>query len=415
MSAEAARERLRTAAWLLRDETRAIFELLEGAAGRTRAVGGVVRDTLLGRAGEAFDIDFATELLPNDVMARAQRAGIAAYPTGIEHGTITLRVGSETVEVTTLREDVETDGRHAVVKFGTDWRRDAERRDFTLNALYAGMNGEVFDPLGGLEDCLAHRVRFIGDPDQRIAEDRLRVYRFFRFSTSHGQASEGKFDPEGLAACRRAAGSLGGLSAERVGVEMRRLLSMPKIAPTLATMADAQILAFPAAAFDILAGYERIARPTLAGRLAILIDATNAKAVQAAWRLSNEEIDSAVRVLGAAELLRAKKLNAAVYRFRDLLDDGLALATLKDGWDDHVRTEVRSYIELLLAQPPWRFPVSGNDLIELGLRPGKELGVELARLERLWIESGFMLDREALLGRVGDESLGPEPARRPSA
>ncbi|HEV7717573.1 MAG TPA: CCA tRNA nucleotidyltransferase, partial [Arsenicitalea sp.] len=393
MSAEDARERLRTAAWLQRDETRAIFELLEGAEGRIRAVGGVVRDTLLGRAGEAFDIDFATELLPNDVMARAQRAGIAAYPTGIEHGTITLRIGDETAEVTTLREDVETDGRHAVVKFGTDWRRDAERRDFTLNALYAGMDGEVFDPLGGLEDCLAQRVRFIGDPDQRIAEDRLRVYRFFRFSTSHGQAAEGKFDPDGLAACRRAAGSLGGLSAERVGVEMRRLLALPRITPTLATMTDARILALPTAALDMLAGYERMGRPTLTGRLAILIDATNVKTVQAAWRLSNEEIDSAVRVLGAAELLRGKKLNEAVYRFRDVLEDGLVLAALKDGWSEQERAEVRAYIEPLLAQP-WRFPLSGDDLIERGFRPGKELGVELARLEKLWIDSGFALDRE---------------------
>src|SRR5690606_662941 len=149
--------------------------------------------------------------LPEDVTARAAASGVDAYPTGIEHGTVTLRLGTLTAEVTTPREDVETDGRRAVVRFGTDWVRDAERRDFTLNALYAEMDGTLFDPLGGVDDCLAGRVRFIGAPERRIAEDRLRVYRFFRFSASHGGE---KFDPVGLAACRAAAGSLGALSAE---------------------------------------------------------------------------------------------------------------------------------------------------------------------------------------------------------
>ena len=144
---------------------------------------------------------------------------------------MTLRVGDLVAEVTTLREDVETDGRHAVVKFGTDWVRDAERRDFTLNALYVGMDGELFDPLGGADDCLAGIVRFIGDADQRIAEDRLRVYRFFRFSASHGQE---QFDAEGLAAAVRAAGTLGELSAERVGAEMMRMLALPKVATNIA-------------------------------------------------------------------------------------------------------------------------------------------------------------------------------------
>jgi poly(A) polymerase len=401
VSAEAARDRLRAAAWLQRDETRAIFELLDGPSGRTRAVGGVVRDTLLGRGDEAFDIDFATEIVPTEVMARAQHAGIAAYPTGIEHGTITLRVGSDTAEITTLREDVETNGRHAVVKFGTDWQRDAERRDFTLNALYAGMDGEVFDPLDGFEDCLARQVRFIGDADRRIAEDRLRVYRFFRFSTSHGHAAEGEFDPDGLAACRRAAQSLGGLSAERIGVEMRRILALPKIAPTLGTMAEAGILPLPSALLDTLAEYERSVRPSFSGRLALLIEASDAKSVQGRWRLSNEEIDAAQRVLSAALLLCDKKLNEAAYRFRDDFDDGLALASVLCRWTGPELLEVRDYLDRLLIQPPLRFPLSGSDLLERGFRPGRELGIELARLERLWIESGFMLDREGLLGRVG--------------
>src|SRR5690606_8946166 len=145
------------------------------------------------------------ELLPHEVALLAERAGATIHPTGIEHGTVTVRLGTLVAEVTTLREDVETDGRRAVVKFGTDWVRDANRRDFTLNALYADLDGTLFDPLSGVDDCIAGRVRFIGDPDQRIAEDRLRVYRFFRFSASHGGE---KFDDAGIEACRAWAGRL---------------------------------------------------------------------------------------------------------------------------------------------------------------------------------------------------------------
>ncbi|HEX4016097.1 MAG TPA: hypothetical protein VHX15_05110, partial [Frankiaceae bacterium] len=220
-----AQDRLTNAEWRMRPETRRIFSLLDGAAGRTRAVGGIVRDTLLDRQRDDAEIDFATELLPDEVMQRAGEAGIGVYPTGIEHGTVTLRLGEFAAEVTTLRQDVATDGRHAKVRFGTDWVRDAERRDFTLNALYVGSDGALFDPLHGLDDCLAGRVRFIGDADRRIAEDRLRVYRFFRFSASLGGE---RFDDEGLTAVGRAANDLGDLSAERVGGEMRRMLELPK-------------------------------------------------------------------------------------------------------------------------------------------------------------------------------------------
>ncbi|MEQ1771499.1 MAG: CCA tRNA nucleotidyltransferase, partial [Devosia sp.] len=232
-------QRLKDADWLRDAETRGLFALLDGAQGRTRAVGGAVRDTLTDRQRERADLDFATELLPEEVMARAKAAGIAAYPTGIEHGTVTLRGEHLVAEVTTLREDVDTDGRHAVVKFGTDWTRDAQRRDFTLNALYVGADGELFDPLGGAEDCLAGRVRFIGNAAERIREDRLRVYRFFRFSASHGNEH---FDEVGLTAVTRAAGDLDELSAERVGFEMRRMLSLPRVSKTLRAMVVAGVL-----------------------------------------------------------------------------------------------------------------------------------------------------------------------------
>src|SRR5690606_31456053 len=187
--------------------------------------------TLLELPREDADVDLATELLPHEVMDRAQRAGVAAYPTGITHGTVTLKLGALVAEVTTLREDIETDGRHAVVTFGTSWRHDAARRDFTLNALYAGMDGTLFDPLGGLEDCLGRKVRFIGRPAQRIEEDRPRAYRSFRSSASHGNE---RVDPGGYTACHAAAGTLGRLAAERVGSEMRRMLRLPRVGNTLA-------------------------------------------------------------------------------------------------------------------------------------------------------------------------------------
>ena len=230
IGAATAEARLREAHWVHLPELRAILALLEGEAGRTRIVGGLVRDTILDLPHAVSDIDIATELLPDDVTERAREAGIAVYPTGIDHGTVTLRHGTVVVEVTTLRQDVETDGRHAIVRFGTDWIADASRRDFTLNALYADMDGALFDPLGGLGDCIDARVRFIGEPAQRIAEDGLRVYRFFRFSASHGREA---FDPAGLEACAAAAHSLDHLSAERVGGEIRRMLGLRHVASTL--------------------------------------------------------------------------------------------------------------------------------------------------------------------------------------
>lgn len=387
--------RLATADWLLRDDTQTLLKLLGGEQGKTRAVGGIVRDTLLGRDLTPTDIDFATALLPHEVAIRAERAGIAVHPTGIEHGTVTLRLDTLVAEVTTLREDVETDGRRALVQFGTDWVRDAERRDFTLNALYAGIDGTLFDPLDGLEDCLAGRVRFIGDPARRIEEDRLRVYRFFRFSASHGGE---KFDAAGLDACRDAADRLDGLSAERVGNELRRMLALPRVAATLKAMVEADILAFSGETIRLLHGYERRARrPDFAARLAIIIAETGVKQLKSSWRLSNDEVAAAEVILAVAELVRDYKLNEAAYRHPAGLADGVEVAAILADWTEAGKSAVLDQLQGLDVP---RFPVSGGDLIKLGLRPGKALGAELDRLEQLWIESGFALEREALLATL---------------
>lgn len=385
--------KLKRADWLMRPETQRILALLDGAAGRTRAVGGIVRDTLLDLPRADADIDLATELVPEEVTRRAQKAGLSVYPTGIEHGTVTLRLDTLTTEVTTLREDVETDGRHAVVRFGTDWRADAMRRDFTLNALYAGMDGALFDPLHGVDDCLARKVRFIGVPRERIEEDRLRVYRFFRFSASHGSQ---QFDSAGLAACRDAAMTLGGLAAERVGSEMRRMLSLPRVAKTIAEMAGMEIVDLPQPAVHLLTGYERRARkPSLHGRLALLASEMGPDALQVMWRLSNDDIGAAASILAAAGLIVEFRLNEAAYRYPGALTDAIDVAAALADWGDAGRLAV---VEKLQRLDVPRFPLKGNDLLGLGMPAGKALGQELERLERLWIESDFALDRAALLG-----------------
>lgn len=387
--------RLKSAPWLADPDTQAIFSLLDGEGQRTRAVGGIVRDTLLGIARADGEIDFATELLPDEVMARADRKGVAAYPTGIAHGTVTLKLNSLLAEVTTLREDVETDGRHAVVRFGTDWRRDAERRDFTINALYADMFGALFDPLEVSRDLTEPRVRFIGSPDQRIAEDRLRVYRFFRFSASH--AAE-RFDGDGLAAVERAARTLGSLSAERVGAEMRRILSLPKVATTIRVMHEAGILELTAETLDWLRAYGvRASRPHFMARLALIVAGEGAGNIQARWRLSNEEIARAETIMDVARLLQDLQVHEAAYRHPAAVSDGIEVATVLAGWTDAGKSAVVDQLAHVSLTP---FPINGNDLLRFGLRSGPALGAELARLERLWIESGFRLDREALLSQV---------------
>lgn len=387
--------KLRRAEWLMRPETQRLMALLDGPQGRTRAVGGIVRDTLLDLPHDDTDIDLATELVPQEVVDRAQRAGVAAYPTGITHGTVTLKLDSLVAEVTTLREDVETDGRHAVVKFGTSWKHDAARRDFTLNALYAGMDGALFDPLGGLEDCLARKVRFIGDPARRIEEDRLRVYRFFRFSASHGNE---RLDPDGYAACQAAAGTLDRLAAERVGSEMRRMLSLPRIANTLAAMLRAGVLELPEGSVKLLHNYERRARrPEFTARLAILMAEMPVELLQDSWRLSNDEIRTASAVLTVAQLLGDFRVNEAAYRHPAALADGVEVAAVLSDWGEAGKAALREQLERLEVP---RFPLNGGDLIEAGMSPGPALGAELERLEQAWVESGFTLDRQGLLGLV---------------
>lgn len=386
-------ERIEGAEWLERPSVQAIFAVLDGADGRTRAVGGVVRDSLIGRMREHADIDMATELLPVAVMQKAKAAGIDVYPTGIDHGTVTLRLDGTTVEVTTLRKDVATDGRRAEVQFGTDWVADASRRDFTLNALYCFADGRLFDPLDGAGDLINGRVRFIGDPAQRIAEDGLRVYRFFRFSASHGGEA---FDPEGLSACQNAAGDLEHISRERVGAEMMRMLALPHVAKTIALMDRLGLVGIAPGAAQALVRYEALGGRTAAARLALL-GRERLDMRQADWRLSKSTVGHAEKIAAAAAMLRRGDVGWAAYRFGEDAVEGLAVAAAEEGWPREQLTEIARDLGRLPVAP---LPVGGADLEARGMKPGPDMGAALGMLERAWVESGFTLDRDALLARI---------------
>jgi poly(A) polymerase len=378
--------------WLNGAEMQAIFAALDGSRRRTRAVGGAVRDAVMGREHKG-DVDLATELLPEEVMARAKAAGIAFYPTGIDHGTVTLKLGDTLAEVTTLRSDVETDGRHAVVAFGTDWVEDARRRDFTLNALYCAADGTLYDPLDGADDARNGTVRFIGDAAQRIAEDGLRVYRFFRLSASHGGE---RLDPDGLTACAAAVGELGHLSRERVGSEVMRMLALPKVGLTLAVMSEIGLLPLSDAVLRALVAYESLGGQSAITRLA-LIGGDSLDALQADWRLSNDTVVAARNIARAASLLSEDRIAEAAYRHGEAAVEGLAAAASMGHWGLARLSEAARVLGAMVVPP---FPVSGYDLAGLGFAPGPALGQELARLERTWIESGFALDKGELLALV---------------
>jgi poly(A) polymerase len=386
-------DRITDAEWLKRPAVKAILSVLDGAEGRTRVVGGAVRDSLIGRMREHADIDMATELLPVAVMQKAKASRIDAYPTGIDHGTVTLHLDGTTVEVTTLRQDVVTDGRHAQVQFGTDWVADAERRDFTLNALYCFADGTLFDPLGGAEDLLNGRVRFIGDAAQRIAEDGLRVYRFFRFSASHGGET---FDAEGLAACREAAEDLDHISRERVGAEMMRMLALPRIAKTIAVMDRLGLVRVEPGAAQALARYEALGGHSATARLALLgREALELR--QADWRLSKAVVAHAVQIGEAAAMLRRGDVAWAAYRFGEDAVEGLAVAAAEEGWPRERLAEIARDMGRLPVAP---LPVGGADLTARGMKPGPDMGAAIAIMERAWVESEFSLNRDALLERI---------------
>ena len=366
--------------WLSAPPTQAVFGILEAGGHRALAVGGCVRDALMGRA--VADVDIATDARPEAVARLAEGAGLRVVPTGIAHGTVTVVADGLAHEVTTFRRDVETDGRHAVVAFSDDVAEDAARRDFTMNALYANADGRIVDPLGGLGDLRARRVRFIGDPAARIAEDYLRILRFFRFNAWHGDPALG-LDAAGLAACAAAQAGIEGLSRERVGHEMRRLLGAPDPAPVVAAMARAGILdrVLPGAEPDVL---ERLVRleaggaPDWTRRLAAL------GGDPSGLRLSRSE---------ARDLDGLRRAEAPPFALGHALGARRAADALlvRAASGAPVGPDA---VAVAAAGAAATFPLEAADLMPA--LAGKPLGDALARARDAWTASGGTLDRAAL-------------------
>jgi poly(A) polymerase len=370
--------------WLSDPNTQAVLAMLTADGHQALVVGGCVRNAVLGVP--VTDVDIATSARPDTVMALAESAGLRAVPTGLAHGTVTVVAGGAGYEVTSFRRDVATDGRHATVAFCDDVGQDAARRDFTMNALYAHADGTVLDPLGGLPDLLARRVRFVGDADARIAEDYLRILRFFRFHAQYGDPEQG-LDADGLAACAAGVDGLAQLSAERVGAELRKLLSAPDPAPAIAAMDQAGILTrvLPGAdarALPVLVHLEAGLPPHWLRRLVVLGgDATGLRLTRAEARDLDRLRNALGNGQGALEL--GYRLGADLATSVILSRAALFETPPPIGWD----TEVAKGAAV-------RFPVTARDLPHL---EGPALGAELRRIEAVWIASGCSLGRDALL------------------
>jgi poly(A) polymerase len=396
-------ERMALQPWMSEPATRAVLRALAPAGdAAARFVGGCVRDALLGRA--IGDIDIATPLLPEEVMRRLEAARIRAVPTGLAHGTVTAVVPPRHFEITTLRRDVETFGRHARVAFTDDWAADAARRDFTMNALFLDAEGQVFDPVGGLGDLRAGYVRFVGDAGTRIREDVLRILRFYRFHAHYGR---GAADSEARAACRALAALLPTLSGERVAAETLKLLAAPDPLPTLRMMAEDGVIA---ALLPELRRLDRLAAliplepaPDALRRLGALLDgdAGAAAAMAERLRLANAQRErlvalaappSAVDLAGdeRAQRRALHRLGAELYR------DLVLLRAAERG--DAVRA--RDLLALATGWRPREFPLKGRDAAALGIAQGPEIGRLLAAVEAWWEDGDFRADRKAALAEL---------------
>jgi poly(A) polymerase len=400
------------APWLKSGPTARVLELLNGNGEEARVVGGAVRNALL--KIPTGDVDIATTALPAEVIRRAKAAGIKSVPTGIEHGTVTLVVDAQPIEVTTLREDTETFGRKARVAFGRDWVGDARRRDFTINGLSVDAGGVVHDHVGGFDDILARRVRFIGDPNQRIAEDYLRILRFFRIHAAYGS---GEPDRAGYLACIAAREGLATLSAERVRMEMLKLMIAEGAAGAIVAMADGGLL-LPilggiayTGPFAAMIGAERLLglKPDPVRRLGALAVAVteDARRLATRLRLSNAEtraLDSMGhrwwRLAGMDEATARRRL----YRLgADRYRDRLMLAWARSGGDG----TSAHWRELATLPERWsapKFPLKAADFVARGIAEGPVLGHVLGLAEDAWLAANFPLD-EAALNAIADQTI----------
>lgn len=412
------------AEWLEDAELQRLLAALNTDGEEARIAGGAVRNALLGEA--VADVDIATTTLPEETARRAEAAGFKTVPTGIEHGTVTVIAAGKGYEVTTLRADVETDGRRAKVVFGRDWKADAERRDFTINALYAEADGTVVDFVGGQADLESRTLRFIGDAETRIREDYLRILRFFRFFAWYGT---GRPDAEGLKACARLKDGLERLSAERVWAELKKLLAAPDPSRALLWMRQAGVLtkALPESekwgidAIHGLVAAERdlgwAADALLRLEAIVPPDAERMTALAERLKLSNAEAERLTAWAAAPKLepmATESELARKIYRsgrqpIVDRLRLSLASARSRAANDNDALVEAGGYSRLLKFAGKWtapKFPLKGADLQAIGISTGPEMGKLLKRLEEEWVEADFRLNRDALLERAAKYRQG---------
>lgn len=397
------------ARWMSAPETQAVMLALTANGGAARFVGGAIRNTLLGH--EVADIDIATPLEPQEVVRRLDTAKIASVPTGIAHGTVTAIANGKPFEVTTLRRDVSTDGRRATVAFSTDWAEDAQRRDFTMNALYANADGEIFDFNGGLADLEAGRVRFIGDAKARIREDYLRILRLFRFHAWYGK---GEIDTEALHAAAAEKVGIAQLSGERIQTEILRLLAAENPVPMLRAMAASGILG------DILPGtlnlvrLERLAAidaaqflaPDAVLRLAAILsdDIAQSQAIADRFKLSNADRARLEDIAGAKEkivsYLSIREVRKLLYRIGpERFKDRVFLRWAEDPKDSN-GIQWRTLLALADAWERPVFPLNGGNVMAAGVPEGPLVGRILAEVEDWWIDSDFTEDHFSLAERL---------------
>jgi poly(A) polymerase len=390
--------------WMMAEGVSKVLAAIAADVGEARFVGGAVRDALLGRA--VGEVDLAVNLPPEKVMEALKAAGIKAVPTGIDHGTVTAVVDRKGYEITTLRRDVETDGRRAKVAFTDDWQADAARRDFTFNALYADAEGTIYDYFGGREDLAAGRVRFIGDAEARIREDVLRILRYFRFFAWFSRTAA---DDEALRACQKLASLLPQLSVERVWNEVRKLLLASDPVPAWRLMMENSILPhfLPEAAnvtrlAGLIAIENGVAEPDSIRRLAALLpeDVSVSEALTKRLHFSNREAERlrALAVLPGALRGKCDRLLLRKILFEygaENVRDGLLLLSA-----DESAFDLKAALAIVEKWESPVLPIQGEDLLRLGIPEGPRVGEILRAVEAWWIAKDFRPDKAACLAEA---------------
>ncbi len=403
---------LKREAWLNSKPLLTVFDALEAAGGEVRVNGGAVRNSLMGIA--VADVDLSTTLVPAQTIKALEAAGIRAIATGIEHGTITAVAGKTPFEITTLREDIETNGRHAVVRFGTDWELDAKRRDLTINALYCDRHGILYDPLNGLDDVKNRHVRFIGDAGERITEDHLRILRFFRFFAWYGAARP---DGDGLKACAKLKGGLENISVERIWMELRKTLKAPDPSRSLLWMRTTGVLGVILPESEkwgidlvphlIAAEQKWRWKPDAMVRLAAMMrpDGEIATGVARRLKFSGDEtrrlVDWAQSPLPRKDCDEVELAKSLYLGDPQAILDKMKLEIARLAMtNEEGSASAKSIAEHVKYATKWKrpvFPVKGQDILNKGIAAGPEIGALTKKLEKLWVDSGFKLSKAELL------------------